>query len=107
MRVDIPFKAMWRAKMLSGIKTATTRSKRYGKKGDVFEAFGADFMITDVLDLELGRIADSFYREEGCPTPLAFRHIWTQIHPRRRFQSGDRRYIHFFERYPGMEGLAS
>ena len=48
MKVEIPFEAHWQNKMLNGIKTCTSRTKRYGKEGDIFEVFDATFEIARV-----------------------------------------------------------
>ena len=48
MNVIIPFRPEFKDKMLKGLKTATSRTKKYGNAGDTFNAFGATFRIIHV-----------------------------------------------------------
>ena len=98
--IDIPFLAMWEDAMVAGVKTCTTRSKRYGKPGDRFVAFGRTFELVDVQKKCLGDVADGLWQQEGCHSPQEFRAVWSKIHPRRQYQYWDMRWVHFFKLVP-------
>lgn len=96
--VSIPFKAYWKQHLLSGSKTCTTRTARYGKVGDTFRAFGAEFVITDLKYTTLQDVRDNYYTKEGCSTPFVFETAWCSIHPAARFKPELKVWLHFFER---------
>jgi hypothetical protein len=96
--IELPFLEMWEDAMLAGVKTCTTRSKRYGQAGDRFEAFGATFELLDVYRKTVGEVARGLWREEGCFSSEEFKTIWKRIHPRRGFQACDRKWVHRFRR---------
>ena len=79
MKVDIPFLPEWEGRMLTGKKSATSRTKRYGCEGDYFEAFGRQFILTYVCRIPLCRVANHNYLEEGCNSGFAFRKVWDQM----------------------------
>lgn len=94
--VKIPFLQEFKERMLSGQKTATTRSKKYGDSGDTFKIFGAEFRIIKTLKMPLSAIAYAFYKQEGFETRQGFVNIWNRLHPRRGYQPDDKKFIHFF-----------
>jgi hypothetical protein len=102
MKIFIPFKEHFEEAMLSGRKTWTTRSKKHGKSGDIFEIFGAKFQIIDVEQMRLGQILDH-YKQEGCKSPEEFIRIWNTIHPKKGFNPFDVYWVHFFKLL-GVEG---
>ena len=81
--IEIPFLPEFKERMLSGQKTATSRTKKYGDTGDCFLAFGATFQLTNVSKVYLHDVASKFYKEEGFDSPAEFRRCWRRIHPRR------------------------
>ena len=98
MKVEIPFEERWRTGMLSGKKIYTTRTKKYGKPGDTFEAFGALFELKSILRPYLGSVAKAYFKGEGCGKPIEFVEIWRQLHPRKGFDPLQIVYLHIFER---------
>jgi len=98
MIVNIPFCEDFRLAMLTGRKTATSRTKRYGAGGDRFRAFGAWFTILDVQTLRLETIACEHYAAEGFDSPEAFRSVWIALHPRRGWQAEQAVWFHEFKR---------
>jgi len=76
----------------------TSRTKRYGKAGDTFEAFGVEFRITGIERMPLEIVAYGFYEEEGFGSPEVFIEIWEKIHPIKKFQPSQKVYAHFFKR---------
>lgn len=98
MKVEIPFQEMWRDKMVNGEKICTTRTKRYGKKGDTFEAFDLTFVLTLVLPATLRSVADNRYVAEGCRSAQEFVSIWRRLHPRKGWVPEQRVQVHWFAR---------
>lgn len=96
--VTIPFKAYWKGKLLSCMKTCTTRVSRYGNVGDTFNIFGGTFEITDVVRTKLNTVKNDFYSEEDCATPEVFESAWCSVHPVARFKPELKVYLHFFKR---------
>lgn len=97
MKVYIPFLDMFEPLMLTGKKSATSRTKRYGYAGDWFEAFGRSFVLTEVYMLRLSVIEWNHYLEEGFNYHYEFRQVWEQLHPRAGFQPDKRVYFHKFK----------
>ena len=95
--INIPFSAEWEIKMIAGKKTATSRNKRYGYPGDCFEAFGRQFILTEVYLLTLGSVAYNHYLEEGCNSNFEFQKVWKKLHPRKGFCSDHKVYFHKFK----------
>ena len=96
MLVSILFKPFFEPAMTSGQKTVSSRTRRMGKVGDCFGAFGVRFVITGITTLPLAIVADILWREEGCQSPLEFKQIWTQIHPQVGFDARKTVYTHHF-----------
>ena len=98
MKVKIPFLERFREPMLSGRKTMTSRSKKYGEYGDTFDVFGATFEIVEpIARLSLGDIA-SFWREEGFESLEDFVECWTNLHPRVGYDVNRVYYCHIFKK---------
>lgn len=95
-KVDIPFKKRFESALCAGVKTCTSRTKRMGEIGDVFESFGEDFMIMDIKLISLWWIAYFLYYNEGCESPEEFIEIWDEIHPVKGFDPSQIVHVHFF-----------
>jgi len=95
VKVHIPFKQRFREALLNDTKTLTSRTKRYGKKGDLFEAFGGLFLIISVDKMKLKQVA-KLWREEGCNSQEDFINVWKQIHPRKGFDPEQEVFVHKF-----------
>ena len=96
MIVKIPFKRDFEGALLFGSKTWTSRTKKYGKEGDKFDAFGETFIIEKVFKENLGNIASYHYKEEGCESRQEFINIWRIIHPRKGFVPTQEVWVHQF-----------
>lgn len=96
--ITMPFKTYWKAHLISGRKTCTTRVSKYGNIGDTFIAFGAKFVITDLKHTTLQDVRDNYHTKEGCVTPLVFEAAWCSIHPLARFKPELKVWLHFFEK---------
>jgi len=95
--IQIPFKDEFREALASGRKTATSRFRKYGNPGDLFEGLEMTFELTNVDRVPLGNVAESFYSAEGLSSPDDFRHVWAGIHPKRTDPSL-LVYLHQFKR---------
>ncbi len=103
MKVIIPFKTKWRLPIHAGWKTATTRTKKYGKAGDTFEVFGDTFELTEVRKVTLLTVSLRWHKEEDCETPDDFIRVWREIHPRKGFVKDQPVYLHLFKKLEPSE----
>jgi len=94
--IHIPFKPRFEEPMLKGVKTWTARTRRYGKPGDTFTAFGDEFRILKVERRTLEDVADH-WAEEGFINKLSFIEFWKRIHPRKGYVPSQRVYVHIFK----------
>lgn len=93
--IQIPFLPRFREPMLNGQKTWTSRTKKYGKVGDTFEAFGATFKIENISQQSLGFVASHWFNE-GCQNKEDFIDVWRKIHPRKVMRSETWVWVHIF-----------
>lgn len=96
--LEIPFMERFREAMLDSRKTVTSRTKQYGKRGDQFEAFGAPFVILDVMRMPLWEVRDKWFKWEGVDSPEEFERVWAEIHPKKGFDPKQVVYLHRFVR---------
>ena len=105
--IKIPFLPEFKEAILSGKKTATTRSKRYGKPGDILSMFSNGFIftpqadshvLTHVVQVPLYVVASFFYKEEGLDSPEAFIEVWDRIHRRKKYEDDQKLkvWLHLF-----------
>jgi Phytanoyl-CoA dioxygenase (PhyH) len=95
-RITLPFQPSWRPAVLSGAKTTTVRTRRYGAPGDAFEVEGVPFRLEAVEAMPLARARDLLWREEGMASPAEFERVWAQNHPSRGFRGADAVWAHRF-----------
>ena len=98
MKVIIPFKEEFKERMVSGKKTCTSRTKRYGITGDKFKIFGMEFELTRVQQVELFEIANNQFEKEGFDSYQEFINCWNRIHPRKKYNPFQLIWAHFFKR---------
>lgn len=96
--MDLPFQTAWRPLVLSGAKTTTVRTRRYGAPGETFEVEGARFVLDSVEAMPLAKARDLVWREEGMASPADFERAWTENHPTRGFRGADTVWVHRFRR---------
>jgi uncharacterized protein YqfB (UPF0267 family) len=96
MKVKIPFLERFRQPMIQDRKTWTSRTKRYGQAGDVFEVFGHEFEIVRVERRTVDDIMDH-WQEEGCGSREDAQEVWSRLHPRRH-DPEQRMFTHVFKR---------
>lgn len=94
--ITIPFRDDMKQAILEGRKSATTRNKRYGKRGDTFTLDGQKFVLKYIHRMPLGVVARNLWMEEGCPSEEQFIKIWKQIHPRKGFVKHQMVFVHEF-----------
>ena len=97
-KILLPFSPEFEERMLSGEKTCTTRSKRYGRSGDWFPAFGKYFVLTEVYSIPLQRAVLFCYKEEGFANSQEFIEFWNSHHVQ-PYESSRARpaFIHYFQ----------
>lgn len=94
--VDIPFNGWSENQLRSRNKWATTRTSRYGRRGDRFEAVGTIWELTHVVQVPLRVVAEHFYNEEGCMAKEDFIDIWEDIHYRKGYVPDWDVWLHLF-----------
>lgn len=99
--VHLPFQERWRPLVLSGAKTTTVRTRRYGHAGDEFEVSGRRFRLVEVRALPLREARDVAWRDEGMASPRGFEDAWRENHPTRGFRGEDSVWLHRFEKVRG------
>lgn len=97
MKIHIPFYPRFREPMLNEQKTWTSRTKKYGKPGDTFEIFDAEFVLLVVEEYPLSFVAENWYRE-GCNSKQDFIDVWNKIHPRKGYIPNWIVYVHIFKK---------
>lgn len=98
MKRRILFNAAFRMKLLSGKKTCTSRTKRCGKIGDTFTAFGETFEIEKVSKMSLDEVAFYLCIAEGFYDSFSFIECWKRLHPFLGWQPDRQVYVHVFRR---------
>jgi len=96
MKVKIPFRKQFEQVMLSGKKISTIRTKRYGKIGDTFEAFGAEFKIIAFCPSVALWAGKWLYKEEGFEQLGEFWKVWDEINP--NLERNALVFVYFFKR---------
>jgi len=96
--IKIPFNVWSKSRLSVGCKTATSRTKRYGKVGDVFIVDGIRYELILVVKLPLWFIADNFYKSEGAFSSQEFINVWISIHPRKGFDKNEYVWYHLFRK---------
>ena len=98
--ISMPFSPEMVTAAIDGRKCCTTRSKPYGKPGDIFQVNGARFRLLDIRKHTLNFVHQTLYRLEGFDTPEGFEHTWRILH-RNQFDPRRSYYVHYFARADG------
>lgn len=97
----LPFTPRMEAAVKAGTKTATSRTKRYGKAGDVVVTReGQRLLLIEVERVLLSTVRDHYWRDEGCESPEDFERVWGDIHPLRGYDGSQKVYLHRFVHAP-------
>lgn len=94
--IGIPMNEWSQGRLREGEKSATTRTERYGERGDRFEAVGRVYELTDVIPAPLRLVAVHFHEEEGCESKEEFIEVWEDIHYRKGYKPDWMVYLHLF-----------
>lgn len=98
--IDLQFTPEMESAILGGRKCCTSRRERYGNPGDRFIVGDMIYQIVDVLRVDLGEVAEAYFRLEGFDSVQEFRDFWN-----RRYKVPDNAwemvYVHFFSRFGG------
>lgn len=93
-----PFSPEFEKSMLKGIKTKTSRNKKYGEIGDTFTAFGNKFTIVNIEKEKLEKVANEYCVEEGFMKPEEFIEKWNKLHPIKKWDPEQIVFVHSFEK---------
>jgi hypothetical protein len=98
-KINLLFLPDFEQSMLTGKKTATTRTRRFGHVGDWFFAFGKTFVLIEVYRTPLTRVVYFLYQEEGFNTPQELIACWNGLHPDIKYEDQRDRpvYVHQFQ----------
>ena len=97
--IRLPFQLHFREALLSGVKCYTARKKRMGVPRDRFIAFGRQFELLSIEDVDLYTVS-LLWKEEGCTSREHFIEVWQSIHPRIGYSDSQRVYLHHFTLLP-------
>jgi hypothetical protein len=92
----LPFLPEFHDKVRRGLKTATARSRPYGKPGDRLQGPGCVLVLEHVAKAPLQYVAAECYGFEGLPSTAAFIEVWERIHPRAGYDPAKWVYLHRF-----------
>jgi hypothetical protein len=98
MNINLPFLPEFREAMLSGRKVCTSRTRKFGKAGDRFKAFGEEFEINRIDRWALSAVAKHLFRQEGFDYSILFIGCWVKLHPRKKYDEDKMVWVHFFRR---------
>ncbi len=98
--VIIKFNEWSKDKLLKKTKLATTRTRRHGKHGDTFQVRidGSmyEYEILAVFPIKLYYVTKELYHIEGADSPLDFKKVWEDIHPKAGWTPEKIVYVHLF-----------
>ena len=99
-KINIPFTDWSKEHIRYGLKCATTRTKKYGNKGDYFYVDDIKYRLVEVKKLRLSFITYYLYDKEGAESPEEFIKVWNEIHPIKGYeeQQFDLFWYHRFEK---------
>ena len=96
--VNVPINPVWTPLMECGSKTTATFPDRYGEVGDVFEADGHRYVITNVVCMSMYAAVHIFHHDEGFDEWTDMRDWILQHHP--DLANNDQVYVHEYEMVP-------
>ena len=97
-KISIPFNTWSKERLNNRTKTATSRTKKYGKVGNTFIVNKTRYKLDLIVKLPLWFIAKCLYSTEGCDNSSEFEMIWCEIHPIKKWvRDQEVWYHHFFE----------
>ena len=100
--IDLQFTAEMEKAVLEGRKCCTSRRERHGNPGDRFIVGDVIFQIVDVIRVDLGEVAEAYFRLEGFESAQKFRDFWDHVY-HAPISGWDMVYVHFFARLGGAQ----
>lgn len=101
--LSIPFSVWMQRANGEGRKHCTTRSKKYGAPGDVFDdGTGRLWRILKIERLPLWAVRRNLYKEEGFDSPEEFESLWKRLH-RGNLKLNRDYYVHWYAPYAPVE----
>jgi len=94
--IHIPFNEWSRSRLNRGVKTATSRRKRYGTLYDTFKVDGRTYCIIGQCQVRLLDVGMRWFKEEGCESPEEFKEIWKLIHRKAGWEPDLLVWLHTF-----------
>jgi len=97
--IKIPFNGWSLHALRESNKVCTSRSKCYGKPGNVFIVGDLQFELLGVSKLPLWFVKYCLFKQEGAKSPEEFQDVWDGIHYRKQFWKDPGRlvHVHFFK----------
>jgi hypothetical protein len=101
MKIEVPFNAWSKERILDGRKTATSRTKALGECGDWFPVGDKKFVMLRIFPTTLNEVANFKFKKEGARSIAEFIKVWKSIY--RGQYDGDRTvYFHEFKELSGL-----
>lgn len=94
MKIYIPFNSWSKTRILNNTKKATTRYKKYGNPGDVFEVNDTQYELDLVIRVPLWFVVEELYRSEGAASQEELKEVWKSIHPKKGYRPFDLVWYH-------------
>ena len=98
MKIRIPFNNWSRERLKKGIKSATSRNKKYGEVGDTFVVDGVSYELTVVTKVSLQSVLDIAWDIEGAKSKDEFVKVWKSIHPYKGWVPDQKVWFHRFKK---------
>jgi hypothetical protein len=101
MLIEIPFNGWSKERLEAEEKNATSRNKKYGEIGDMFDVDFDDFtsktyILDAVFPLKLKFVGECLYSLEGAESPEEFKQIWCDIHKKIGWTPDKVVWVHLF-----------
>lgn len=98
MKIDLPFREDMRYAIKKLGKIKTSRTSKMGEVDDTFDVDGDEYIITSIVKMKLGIVAEKYFREEGFISQEEFWFVWGQIHNRTTWEPEQIVFVHTFEK---------
>ena len=96
--IEMSMDPRWVPALESSAKTATTRIKKKGEVGDVFEINGRRYLITNVVCMSMYAAVHIFHHDEGFDEWTDMRDALLRYYP--DLANNDQVYVHEFKMVP-------
>ena len=95
--IKIPFNEWSEERLENQSKKATSRYKKYGDVGDVFNVNGYFYELELVIKVPLWFVAEDLWSSEGAKSSDEFIRVWKEIHKRKGYKPFDMVWYHHFK----------